>query len=153
MANYTLQDVTELRDKTSMGLMDIKKALDEAKGDKKKALENLKERGVKIMEKKSDRIAAEGVIEAYVHAGKIGVLLEVNCETDFVARGEDFKKFAHDVALQISSMNPATVEELLEQAFIKDSKMTINSYLTEVTGKLGERIVIKRFSRYVLGVE
>lgn len=153
MANYTLQDVTELRDKTSMGLMDIKKALEEAKGDKKKALENLKERGAKIMEKKSDRVAAEGVIEAYVHGGKIGVLLEVNCETDFVARGEDFKKFAHDVALQISSMDPATVEELLEQPFIKDSKMTIGSYLTEITGKLGERIVIKRFSRYVLGVE
>lgn len=153
MANYTLQDVTELREKTSMGLMDIKKALEEAKGDKKKAIEILRERGAKIMDKKSDRVAAEGVIEAYVHAGKIGVLLEINCETDFVARGEDFKTFAHDVALQISSMNPETVEELLEQPFIKDSKLTIGNYLRDVTGKLGERIVIKRFTRYVLGVE
>lgn len=151
MANYTIQDITELREKTGMGLNDIKKALEEAAGDKKKALESLRERGAQIMEKKSDRTAGQGVIEAYVHGGKIGVIVELNCETDFVARGEDFQKFAHDLALQISSMAPETVEELLEQPFIKDSKMSIANYLADVTGKLGEKIVIKRFTRYVLG--
>ena len=151
MANYSIQDITELREQTGMGLMDIKKALEESKGDKKKALVFLAERGAQIMDKKSDRTAAEGLIEAYVHAGKIGVLVELNCETDFVARSESFKEFAHDLSLQISSMAPKTVEELLEQPFIKDSKLSIGNYLRDVTGKLGEKIVIKRFERYVLG--
>lgn len=151
MANYTTQDIQDLREQTGMGLMDIKKALDEADGDRAKAMELLKERGAKIMDKKADRTAGEGIVEAYVHGGRIGVLLEVNCETDFVARGETFKEFAHDVALQISSMAPASVEELMEQPFIKDSKLTIGDYLRDVTGKLGERIVIARFVRYVLG--
>ena len=151
MANYTTEDIQDLRELTGMGLMDIKKALDEADGDRPKALNLLKERGAKIMDKKADRVAADGLVEAYVHGGRIGVLLEVNCETDFVARGETFKEFAHDVALQISSMNPENVEELLEQAFIKDSKITIADYLRDVTAQLGERIVIARFTRYVLG--
>jgi elongation factor Ts len=151
MVNYTTADIAELREMTSMGLMDVKKALDEADGDKKKALEILKERGASIMAKKSARHAAQGVIEAYVHGGRIGVLLEVNCETDFVARGEAFKEFAHDVALQIASAAPETVEELLEQEFIKDTSKTISALLAEVTGKIGERIVITRFDRYVLG--
>src|ERR1044072_1708440 len=142
MANYTTQDIAELREQTGMGLMDVKKALEEASGNKEKALELLKERGAEIMGKKSGRTAAEGLIEAYVHGGKIGVLVEVNCETDFVARSETFKEFAHDLALQVSSMAPATVEELLEQPFIKDSKQTIADYLRDVTGKLGEKIVI-----------
>ena len=150
MANYTTADIAELREQTSMGLMDVKKALDEADGNKGKALELLRERGAHIMAKKADRAAGEGMIEAYVHGGRIGVILEVNCETDFVARGDDFKNFVHDLALQISSMAPATVEELLEQDFIKGGG-TVNQYLTTVTGKMGERIVIKRFVRYQLG--
>jgi len=149
--NYTTADIAALRERTGMGLMDIKKALDEANGDSAKALEALKERGAHIMSKKGDREVGEGVIEGYVHGGRIGVLVEVNCETDFVSRGDDFKTFAHDVAMQIASMNPASVEELLEQNFIKDSKLTIADYLREVTSKLGERIVISRFSRYQLG--
>lgn len=151
MANYSMQDVAELRDQTGMGLMDIKNALEEADGNRPKAMELLKERGAKIMGKKSDRVAGEGIIEAYVHSGRIGVLLEINCETDFVARSESFKEFAHDVALQISSMNPSTVNELLEQSFVKDSKLTIADYLRDSTSKLGEKIVITRFLRYVLG--
>jgi elongation factor Ts len=153
MANSTVEVISELREQTGMGLMDIKKALEEAGGDKGKALELLKERGAQIMEKKSGRTAAEGVIEAYVHGGKIGVIVEVNCETDFVARSEVFKEFAHDLALQISSMAPENVEELLEQPFIKDSKLTIADYLRDVTGKIGEKVVIKRFSRLALGEE
>lgn len=150
MANYTTADIAELREQTGMGLMDVKKALEEADGNKGKALEFLKERGAHIMAKKADRTASEGMIEGYVHSGKIGVLVEVNCETDFVARGDDFKNFVHDLALQISSMAPATVEELLEQDFIKGGG-TVASLLSTVTGKVGERIVIKRFVRYVLG--
>jgi elongation factor Ts len=153
MANSTVQDITELREQTGMGLLDIKKALEEAKGDKKKALELLKERGAEIMDKKSSRTAENGVIESYVHAGKIGVLVEVNCETDFVARGELFLEFAHDLALQISSMAPANLEELMEQPFIKDAKLSIADYLRDVTSKTGERIVIKRFTRMTLGGE
>lgn len=151
MADYTLQDITELREMTGMGLSDIKKALEEASGDRSKAMGLLKERGAKIMDKKSGRTAGEGVIEAYVHAGRTGVIVEVNCETDFVARGESFKEFAHDIALQIASMGAASVEELLEQAFVKDSKLTIAEYLRDTTGKMGEKIVINRFTRYVLG--
>jgi elongation factor Ts len=151
MANYTTADIAELREQTGMGLMDVKKALDEADGNKPKALELLKERGAHIMNKKADRHASEGLIEAYVHSGKIGVLVEINCETDFVARSETFKEFAHDLSLQISSMAPATVEELLEQSFIKDSKLTIAGYLANVTGKLGEKVVISRFTRFTLG--
>lgn len=151
MANYTTQDIVELREVTGMGMMDVKKALEEACGDKAKALELLKEKGAKIMDKKSERTAGEGLVEAYVHGGRIGVLLEVNCETDFVARSNSFKEFTHDLALQISSMAPASVDELLEQAWIKDSKLTIADYLRDVTSKLGEKIVIARFTRYVLG--
>ena len=151
MANYTMKDVADLREETGMGLMDIKNALEEADGNRAKTMELLKERGAKIMGKKSDRTAGEGVIEGYVHNGRIGVMLEVNCETDFVARSETFKEFSHDVALQISSMKPDSVEELLEQPWIKDSKMTFGDYLRDMTSKLGEKIVISRFDRYVLG--
>jgi elongation factor Ts len=151
MASYELKDIQELRERTGMGMMDVKKALDASNGDKAKALEALKERGAQIMAKKADRHAAEGLIESYVHNGRIGVLVEVNCETDFVARNDAFESFAHDVALQIASMNPANVEELLAQDFFKASSQTIGEYLTEVTGKLGEKIVISRFTRFQLG--
>ena len=153
MPNYTTQDIQDLRGQTGMGLMDIKKALDEADGDRSKALELLKERGAKIMSKKSDRETGEGIIEAYVHAGRIGVLIEVNCETDFVARSETFQEFAHDLALQISSMCPENVEALLAQPFIKDTKLSIGQYLQDVTSRLGEKVVIQRFSRYQVGLE
>lgn len=153
MAEYTTEDITTLRELTGMGLMDIKNALEEAAGKRDVAMELLKERGAKIMDKKADRIAGEGIVEAYVHAGRIGVLVEVNCETDFVGRSELFKEFAHDLALQISSMKPADIDELLAQDFIKNTGITIADYLRETTSKLGERIVIKRFVRMVLGQE
>src|SRR5690606_36506732 len=133
MANISMQDITELRELTGMGLGDVKKALEEAEGNRPKALEMLKERGAKIMDKKSDRTAGEGIVEVYVHAGKTGVIVEISCQTDFVAKGEFFKEFAHDVALQIASVAPATVEELLEQSFVKDSKLTIADYLRDTT--------------------
>lgn len=151
MPNYTTQDIQDLREQTGMGLMDIKKALDEADGDRGRAMELLKERGAKIMGKKADRSTGEGRIETYVHAGRIGVLVEVNCETDFVARSETFQEFAHDLCLQISSMNPENVEALLEQPFIKDSKLSIGQYLQDVTSRVGEKVMISRFSRYQVG--
>ena len=151
MPNYTTKDISELREQTGMGLMDIKRALDESDGNRAKALEALRERGAQIHAKKSDRTAGEGLIEAYVHGGRIGVLIELNCETDFVARSETFKTFAHDLALQISSMAPTTVEELLAQDFIRDSKRTMNQYLQETSAKVGERVVVKRFVRYIIG--
>lgn len=150
MANYNVADISELRELTSMGMMDVKKALEEANGDKAKALESLKERGAKIMDKKAGRHAAQGVIEGYVHGGRIGVLVEVNCETDFVARGDDFKAFAHDIALQVASMGAETVEDLLAQDSIKGGG-TIGQMLADITGKIGEKIVISRFERYTLG--
>lgn len=153
MANYTTQDIADLRENTGMGLMDIKNALEEASGDRAKAMELLKKRGAKIMDKKAERSAKEGLIETYVHGGRIGVILELNCETDFVSRSENFKEFAHDIALQISSMAPKDIEELLAQDWIKDSKLTIGDYLRDVTSKLGEKIIISRFQRYVLGEE
>lgn len=141
----------KLREQTGLGIMDIKKALVESGDDEAKALAILKEKGEAVMAKKQEREAAEGVVEAYVHGGRIGVLVEVNCETDFVARNPDFKEFARDLALQIASMNPANLDELLAQDFIKDGGKTIAGYLAEVTAKMGEKVVIARFARYEMG--
>ena len=141
----------KLREETGLGIMDIKKALEDAAGDEAKARAILKDRGEAVMAKKAERTAAEGVVEAYVHGGRIGVLVEVNCETDFVARNPDYKAFARDLALQIASMSPADVDELLTQDFVKDGSQTVGAYLAAVTAKMGEKIVIKRFVRYTLG--
>ncbi len=193
----TIDMIKELRAKTGMGFMDCKKALEEADGDMEKAYELLRERGAQIADKKASRVAREGLIEAYVHpGGKIGVIVEVNCETDFVARTDVFKQFVHDVALQIAAMAPEYVSKedipeevlekekeiyrkqalsegkpeniverivegrlqkfyqekvLLEQPFIKDEEKTIEEYRREIVAKVGENIVIRRFTRYVLG--
>lgn len=141
----------KLRAATGMGVIDIKRALEEADGDESKALALLKERGEAVMAKKQERTAAQGVVESYTHAGRIGVMVEVNCETDFVARNPDFATFAHDVALQISSMAPTNTDELLAQDFIKDSSKTVGALLTEMTAKMGEKLVIGRFMRWELG--
>jgi len=159
--------VKELREKTGAGVMDCKKALAEAKGDFTKATEILNERGLAIARKKVDRAANQGIIESYVHqGGRIGVIVEVNCETDFVARTPEFKELAHDIALQIAAMNPqfVTAEELstsdemapkevclLLQPFVKDPDKSIQDIITETIAKVGENIKIRRFSRFELG--
>ncbi len=148
-----LHIISRLREETGFSVMDIKKALDEAKGNEAKAKEILKEKGKMALEKRSAREAKAGLIEAYVHGGKIGVLVEVNCETDFVARNEDFKAFAHEIALQISSMKPASVEELLEQPYVRDGDKAVKDLLTDIVQKIGENIKISRFTRYELGGE
>lgn len=105
--NFTANDVKELREKTGVGMMDCKKALVEADGDMEKAIEILREKGMATAKKKESRIASEGIVDSYIHmGGRIGVLVEVNCETDFVARADNFKAFVHDVALQIAAANP-----------------------------------------------
>ena len=105
--SFTAQDVKMLREKTGAGMMDCKKALEETNGDVEKAVDYLREKGIAKAAKKSSRIAAEGIVDSYIHmGGKVGVLLEVNCETDFVARGDQFKELVHDIALQIAAANP-----------------------------------------------
>ena len=141
--------VKELREKTGAGMMDCKKVLTETDGDMEKAIELLRERGIAKAAKKSDRIAAEGIVAAYVSEdGKVGAVVEVNSETDFVAKNEEFKTFVEDVAEQIAKENPADVEELLEQTSIKDSNKTVKEVLTDKIAKIGENITIRRFERF-----
>jgi len=141
--------IKQLREETQVSIADCTKALEEAKGNFGKAIELLKKRGIERAEKKASRETAQGLIEAYVHQnGKVGVLLEILCETDFVARTEDFKRLAHEVAMQIAAMNPKDVETLLKQEYIRDGSVTIENLIKQTIGKLGENIVIKQFTRF-----
>ena len=141
--------VKELREKTGAGMMDCKKVLTETDGDMEKAIELLRERGIAKAAKKSDRIAAEGVVTAYVSEdGKVGSVVEVNSETDFVAKNEEFRNFVADVAEQIAKENPANVEELLNQKSIKDSTKTVQEILTGKIATIGENLTIRRFARF-----
>lgn len=191
----TAKMVSELRDKTNAGMMDCKKALEEAKGDLAAAEVVLRKRGIATAAKKSGRAAKEGSIASYIHmGGKMGVLVEINCETDFVAKTDSFREFVKDVALHIAAAKPVCVSReqvpadliarerdiaraqvkdkpaqiiekivdgkiekfystacLLEQAFIKNTDVTIKDHLTAKVSELGENIVIKRFTVYELG--
>ena len=141
--------IKQLREETQVSIADCTKALEEAKGDYEKAITLLKKRGIERAEKKASRETAQGLIEAYVHQnGKVGVLLEILCETDFVARTEDFKRLAHEVAMQIAAMNPKNVEALLKQEYIRDGSVTIKNLIKQTIGKLGENIVVKQFTRF-----
>ena len=159
--------VKELRQRTGAGVIDCKKALLEAEGDLEKATEVLNQRGLALALKKADRIASQGIIEAYVHSGgQIGAMVEINCETDFVARTDEFKELAHNLVLQIAAMSPQVIspEEvspgtdadsqkacLLLQPFIKDPSKTIQDVITETIAKVGENIKVRRFIRFELG--
>lgn len=201
MAEITPGMVQELREKTQAGMLACKKALVEASGDFDKAVEILRKAGEAKFEKSQSRVAAEGAVGSYIHmGGKIGVLVEVNCETDFVARGEDFQRFVKDLAMHICASEPlyvskeqvpaATVEKeraiarelamsdpknankpanlidkviegrmekfftevaLLEQPFVKDQTLTIADLVKQITAKTGEKISIRRFTRYKMG--
>lgn len=191
-----IAEIKRLRELTGVGMTDAKKALDETNGDFDKALEAMRKKGLTKAEKKGEREAREGLIEAYVHGGRIGVIVEVNCETDFVTRTDDFKALAHDVAMHIAAAAPEFVsiedvpaeerarvtaeftekvkvegkpenmvpqivegmlkkyfaeKALLEQPFIKNPDQTVGQYVKEHVAKLGENIVIRRFSRMALG--
>lgn len=146
--SITASMVKELREKTGAGMMDCKKALSETNGDMDKAIEYLREKGLATAAKKSSRIAAEGLVQAYLHNdGKVGVLLEVNCETDFVAKTDEFKELVKDLAEHIAVKNP-TPETLGEQAFLKEEDKTVAQLITEKIAKIGENIVVRRFIRY-----
>ena len=198
MAEISAKLVKELRDMTGAGMMDCKKALKETEGDKDKAVEWLRQKGIASAEKKSGRAAAEGAIGSYIHTGaRVGVLVEVNCETDFVARGDIFQELVRNVAMQVAACPnvdyvkvediPAEVAErekqiemgrddlagkkeemkekivagrigkrlkemsLLDQPYIKDSGMTVDQLVKEVSGKIGENIQVRRFVRFNLG--
>ena len=141
--------VKELREKTGAGMMDCKKVLTETDGDMEKAIELLRERGIAKAAKKSGRIAAEGLVEAYVSEdGKIGAVVEVNSETDFVAKNEEFKTFVMNVAKQIVEKSPKTVEELLEQESIEVPGKTVNEVLVDKIATIGENMNIRRFKRF-----
>ena len=197
MADISAAQVKELRERTGAGMMDCKKALIQCDGDMDKACDFLREKGLAAAAKKEGRIAAEGIVDSYIHGGgRIGVLLEVNCETDFVARGDEFKALVRDVAMHIAAANPQYLNKedvpedilqherdilkaqalnegkpekiiekivqgriekfykevcLMEQAFVKDPDKSIRDLVLDKTAKIGERIVIRRFTRYELG--
>ncbi|MFA7243988.1 MAG: translation elongation factor Ts [Patescibacteria group bacterium] len=196
MANITAKEIAELRAKTGLPMMEVKSALIEAGGDEDLAIEILRKKGMSKAAKKAERETKSGIIECYCHDAKIGVILEVLTETDFVARNDEFKTFVHDVALHIAAMNPKYVNSdavpaeeadrekaifmeevkasgkpeeiaakivdgkmgkyfeeicLLSQPFIKDPDKTIGNLLNDLIAKIGENIVISRFTRYELG--
>lgn len=158
--------IKELREKTGAGLMDCKKALADANGDSDVALKALKERGFEIAQKKSSRTLGSGLVESYLHAGgRIGAMVAVSCETDFVARTEDFKNLAHDIAMQIAASDPQYLKPedapegedpvqvcLLSQPFIKDPQKNIQDIIVETIAKVGENIGVGKFARFEIGV-
>ena len=145
----TASQVKDLREKTGAGMMDCKKVLTETDGDMEKAIELLRERGIAKAAKKSGRVAAEGLVEAYVSEdGKVGAIVEVNAETDFVAKNEEFKTFVANVAKQVAEKNPKDVEELLAQDSIEEPGKTVNEVLVEKIATIGENMNIRRFARF-----
>lgn len=138
-----------LRNETRASIADCRKALEETNGDYKKAVEWLRKHGLEKAEKKSTRATSQGLVESYIHqTGRVGSLVEVLCETDFVARTEEFKNLAHEIAMQVASMNPKDIDSLLKQEYIRDSSKTIESLIKEAISKLGENIVVKEFKRF-----
>lgn len=148
----SIELVKQLREETQASVADVRNALDGANGDLKKAREILKKRGISIAEKKAERLTGEGLIEAYVHQnGRVGALVELLCETDFVAKTAEFKNLAHEIAMQVAAMNPKDSEALSKQEYIRDSSKTISDLIKETIGKLGENITLKRFFRIEIG--
>lgn len=144
--------IKQLRELTGAGIMECRRVLEETKGDLKKAEALLRKQLQDKAAKKEGRETSEGIVESYIHAnGKVGSMVELLCETDFVGRTSDFKNLAHEICLQIASMHPKDVKELLSQPNIRDPKMTIEQMVKELSGKLGEKITIKRFSRFEIG--
>jgi elongation factor Ts len=149
MATIDLKSLKKLRDETAASVADCRRALDESDGDFGKALDWIKQRALEKAEKKADRATSQGLVEAYIHqGGKVGVLVEVLCETDFVAKTDDFKHLCKEIGMQVAAMNPKDVESLLKQEYIRDGSQTVEQLVKGVIGKLGENIVVKRFVRF-----
>jgi len=141
--------VKKIRVETGLGIMEIKAAVEEAKGDEKEAKDILKEKGFKKAEKRAERETHQGLVATYTHStGKIGVMVELLCETDFVARNEEFVNTAKDICLQVAAMNPKKVSDLMEMEFIKDPGKKIKDLVTALVAKFGENIKIGRFERF-----
>lgn len=150
----SVEDIKKLREKTGGGIADCRKALEESKGDFKKAGELLKSWGIDKAASKSDRVVGAGLVDTYIHAnGRVGAMVEINCETDFVARTDEFKNLCHEVAMQVAAMDPKDVKELEREDYIRDSSKTIGDLAKETIAKIGENVVIKRFMRFELGSE
>ena len=163
----SVEAIKELRERTSAGIMDCKRALQESEGDLARAEEFLRAQGVASAAKKASRATNQGVVEAYIHSGgRIGAIVEVNCETDFVARTGEFKELAHDLAMQVAAMSPLYIDDddipdgesvdpqqacMMQQAFIKDPSRTVQDLVKEMVGKLGENVRVRRFTRFSLG--
>ncbi len=146
------KDVQRLREETGAGVMDCKRALEQAKGDAEKAKEILRQQGFERAAQRSERGATQGVVEAYVHAeGRIGALVELNSETDFVARNPEFRQLAREVAMQVVAMEPEDVDGLLKQPYIRDQSKTIEDLITSLIAKTGERVRVGRFARFKIG--
>jgi elongation factor Ts len=161
----TTELIKELRELTGAGIMECKKALDDAVGDLAVAQRLIKERGLALAEKKAGREASQGVIDSYVHAGRIGAMIELNCETDFVARTDDFKTLAREIAMQVAATNPSRISgqdgvgdgstdgdvPLLDQPYIRDANRTVQELINETIAKVRENIVVRRIARFELG--
>jgi len=144
----SIDKIKKLREETSISITECKKALAESGGDTEKAKEILKKMGKNFSEKKKERETKEGIIESYIHSGKkVGVMIELNCESDFVARSQDFQKLAHELCLQIAAIPPEEIP-VLEQSWIRDEKIIIKDLVNDYIAKLGENIVLKRCIRY-----
>lgn len=169
MSNATIPAtlVKQLRERTGAGVMECKSALEKAGGNIDRAAAILQERGIAMAEKRSHRETSQGLVDCYIHAGgRIGAMVEVNCETDFVARTEDFRALAHELAMQIAATNPQAISEddlpsvaegepaelcLLRQPYIRDGSRTVDDVVRDVIAKTGENIRIRRFARFELG--
>ncbi len=163
----SVEMIKELREQCGAGVMECRNVLLEVGGDMEKALQVLKEKGLLKAEKKAERVTKQGLVEAYIHTGgRIGALVEVNCETDFVARTDEFKELAHDLAMQVAALAPRFISEeevpkdaevepqtacLLLQPYIKDPAKTVQDVITETIAKVGENIKVSRFARFELG--
>lgn len=148
MAKVSLDDIKRLRELTSAGVMECRFALEDAGGDFKKAQEILKKKGILLAEKKKERETKAGLVASYVHqTGRVGTLVAVGCETDFVARTDEFCHLAHELCLQVASMNPKDIKALLSQEYIRDPKMTVEELIKQTIGKLGENIRVVEFTR------
>ena len=163
----SVDSIRALRDMTGAGVMACKRALEEAEGDLEKAQAILREQGIASAAKKASRTADDGLVESYIHSGgRVGAIVEVNCETDFVARTDDFKELAHSIAMQVAAMSPRYLDSaevpqgedldpqeacLLQQPYIKDPTMTVQDLVKEAAGRVGENVRVRRFARFSLG--
>ncbi len=146
----SVDQIKKLREQTGAGIADCRQALADSSGDLSVAKEILKKQGLDKASAKLDRVVSNGLVETYSHGGKVGVVVELLCETDFVAKTPDFKTLAHEIALQISAMNPENLAELLSQEYIRDSSITVEGLIKSTVAKLGENIQIGKFARVQL---